>query len=209
LLEEIERDPAPYLNSIYLAVMFAQNGSAILVALVAEHYFADVGITLASVAFTLAYFVVVEAMSKTYGILHSHRPALSMAPIVEHDLSRVPIYREDLDRVEGILYAKDVLKALHQGRGRSDIGLRELVRPAHFVPESNKASSLLREMQREKFHMAIVIDEYGSNAGLVTLEDLLEELVGEIGTNTTWRSVTWSQSATGATAWTRACPSAS
>ena len=100
--------------------------------------------------------------------------------IVEHDLSRVPIYREYLDRVEGILYAKDVLKALHQGRGRSDIGLRELVRPAHFVPESNKASSLLREMQREKFHMAIVIDEYGSNAGLVTLEDLLEELVGEI-----------------------------
>jgi len=270
LLEEIERDPAPYLNSIYLAVMFAQNGSAILVALVAEHYFADVGIT-------LAYFVVVEAMSKTYGILHSDRAALSMAPIVwalgralalparlliglanvllpgkglkqgpfvseqdirsmaevgheegsieeterkmihsifefgdtivrqimvprpdivavevkttlqaaldmivEHDLSRVPIYREDLDRVEGILYAKDVLKALHQGRGRSDIGLRELVRPAHFVPESNKASSLLREMQREKFHMAIVIDEYGSNAGLVTLEDLLEELVGEI-----------------------------
>jgi len=275
LLEEIERDPAPYLNSIYLAVMFAQNGSAILVALVAEHYFADVGITLASVAFTLAYFVVVEAMSKTYGILHSDRTALSMAPIVwalgralaiparlliglanvllpgkglkqgpfvseqdirsmaevgheegsieeserqmihsifefgdtivrqimvprpdivavevktplqaaldmivEHDLSRVPIYREDLDRVEGILYAKDVLKALHQSR--SPIGLRELVRPAHFVPESNKASNLLREMQREKFHMAIVIDEYGSNAGLVTLEDLLEELVGEI-----------------------------
>src|SRR5207245_3094048 len=81
-------------------------------------------------------------------------------------------------RVEGILYAKDVLKAIHQGR--SQIGLRELVRPAHFVPESNKASSLLREMQREKFHMAIVIDEYGSTAGLVTLEDLLEELVGEI-----------------------------
>jgi CBS domain containing-hemolysin-like protein len=98
--------------------------------------------------------------------------------IVEHDLSRVPIYSEDLDRVEGILYAKDVLKALHQSR--SPIGLRELVRPAHFVPESNKASNLLREMQREKFHMAIVIDEYGSTAGLVTLEDLLEELVGAI-----------------------------
>src|SRR5437773_3613955 len=98
--------------------------------------------------------------------------------IVEHGLSRVPIYREDLDRVEGILYAKDVLKALHQGR--SDTGLRELMRPAHFVPESNKASNLLREMQREKFHMAIVIDEYGSTDGLVTLEDLLEELVGEI-----------------------------
>src|SRR5947199_6122105 len=82
VLEEIDRNHAPYLNSIYLAVMFVQNGSAILVALVTEHYFADVGITLVSVAFTLAYFVVVEAMSKTYGILHSDRAALSMAPIV-------------------------------------------------------------------------------------------------------------------------------
>src|SRR5438046_9569235 len=82
LLEEIERDPAPYLNSIYLAVMFAQNGSAILVALVAEHYFADVAITLASVAVTLAYFVIVEAMSKPYGILHIDTSALPIPPVL-------------------------------------------------------------------------------------------------------------------------------
>jgi CBS domain containing-hemolysin-like protein len=97
--------------------------------------------------------------------------------ILQHDVSRVPVYRGDLDRTEGILYAKDALKALHR---IADIALRDLIRPAHFVPESKLASDLLREMQREKFHIAIVIDEYGSTSGLVTLEDLLEELVGDI-----------------------------
>src|SRR5207244_8140982 len=83
-----------------------------------------------------------------------------------------------MDDIVGIIYAKDVLKALHQGRG--DSSLEELVRPARFVPESKKVAELLREMQRKKFHIALVTDEYGSISGLVTLEDLLEELVGEI-----------------------------
>jgi len=71
-----------------------------------------------------------------------------------------------------------VLKALHQGR--SDMPLADIVREAHFVPESKKVADLLREMQQEKFHIALVTDEYGSVSGLITLEDLLEELVGEI-----------------------------
>ena len=78
----------------------------------------------------------------------------------------------------GIVFAKDVLKALHQGK--HDMPLTDIVREAHFVPESKKVADLLREMQREKFHMALVTDEYGSVTGLVALEDLLEELVGEI-----------------------------
>ena len=78
----------------------------------------------------------------------------------------------------GIVFAKDVLKALHQGK--HDAPLAEVVREAHYVPESKKVADLLREMQREKFHMALVTDEYGSVTGLVSLEDLLEELVGEI-----------------------------
>src|SRR5207302_1754201 len=86
--------------------------------------------------------------------------------------------REDLDDIVGIVYAKDVLKALRQGR--EDVPLTEIVRPARFVPESKKCAELLREMQRKKFHIALVTDEYGSISGLVTLEDLLEELVGEI-----------------------------
>ena len=100
------------------------------------------------------------------------------ALVLLHGYSRIPVYKEDLDDVVGVAYAKDVLKALHQGK--ADIRLNEVVRPARFVPESKKVAELLKQMQRDKFHIAMVTDEYGSVSGLVTLEDLLEELVGEI-----------------------------
>jgi len=100
------------------------------------------------------------------------------ALVLEHGYSRIPVYREDLDDVVGMIFAKDVLKAFHQGK--QDMPLADVVRDAHFVPESKKVADLLREMQRLKFHIALVTDEYGSVSGLVTLEDLLEELVGEI-----------------------------
>ena len=89
-----------------------------------------------------------------------------------------PCIHEDLDDVVGVVFAKDVLKALHQGT--VDMPLADIVRQAHYVPESKKVADLLREMQREKFHQALVTDEYGSVTGIVALEDLLEELVGEI-----------------------------
>jgi CBS domain containing-hemolysin-like protein len=98
--------------------------------------------------------------------------------VLQHGYSRVPVFHENLDDVVGVIYAKDVLKAMHQDR--KDVPLPELVRPARFVPESKKCAELLREMQRKKFHISLVTDEYGSTSGLVTLEDLLEELVGEI-----------------------------
>ncbi len=101
-----------------------------------------------------------------------------MDVVLKHGFSRVPVFRDELDDIVGITYAKDVLKALHQGK--VDVPLTEIVRPAHFVPESKKVSELLREMQQKKFHLAMVSDEHGSVSGLVTLEDLLEELVGEI-----------------------------
>ncbi|MDP9328652.1 MAG: hemolysin family protein [Actinomycetota bacterium] len=100
------------------------------------------------------------------------------ALVLTHGYSRVPVFHEDLDNVVGICYAKDVLKAIHQGK--HDSPLAEVVREAHYVPETKKIADLLREMQKEKFHIALVTDEYGSVSGLVTLEDLLEELVGEI-----------------------------
>jgi CBS domain containing-hemolysin-like protein len=100
------------------------------------------------------------------------------ALVLEHGYSRVPVYHEDLEDVVGIIYAKDVLKALHQGK--HDAPLNEIVRETHYIPETKKVAELLREMQRDKFHIALVTDEYGSVSGLVTLEDLLEELVGEI-----------------------------
>ncbi|MEP7059813.1 MAG: hemolysin family protein, partial [Actinomycetota bacterium] len=100
------------------------------------------------------------------------------ALVLEHGISRIPVYKEDLDDVVGIVFAKDVLKAFHQGEASQ--GLADLMREVRFVPETKKVAELLREMQREKFHLALVTDEYGSVTGLVSLEDLLEELVGEI-----------------------------
>src|SRR5437867_8189508 len=100
------------------------------------------------------------------------------ALVLRHGFSRIPVFQEDLDNVVGFVFAKDVLKALYQGK--AEMPLTDIVRPAHFVPESKKVADLLREMQQEKFHIALVTDEYGSVSGLVTLEDLLEELVGEI-----------------------------
>ena len=102
------------------------------------------------------------------------------ALVLQHGTSRIPVYnaKEDLDDVVGIVFAKDVLKALHQGK--HDMPLRDIVREANYVPESKKVAELLREMQRGKYHMALVTDEYGSVTGLVSMEDLLEELVGEI-----------------------------
>jgi CBS domain containing-hemolysin-like protein len=275
LLEQIESDPARYLNSVYLCVMFAQNGSAILVAILAQHYLGDVGITVLAVGFTLVYFVIVEAMSKTFAILHSDRVALFLAPfawllgrslaiptraliglgnvllpgkglpqgpfiieqeirsladvghqdggieahekemihsvfefgdlivrnvmvprpdivaldlgspldvaaelIVRSGFTRIPVYRGDLDHTEAMVHVKDVLDGLRQGR--HDKVLAELVRPVHFVPDFKRLVDLLREMKQERFHLAMVTDEYGSLVGLVTREDLLEELVGQM-----------------------------
>lgn len=274
LLEKIASDLPPYLNAIYLAVLLVQNGSAMLVAILSEHFFGGIGIALVSIGFTFVYFVLVEAMGKTFAVLHSDRVALLLAPIVwllakvlalptrvliwianvllpgkgleqgpfvtpneirtmaevgheegaideaekemidsvfhfrnavarqvmvprpdvvgidlasslaeahqlfvEHGLSRMPAYRGDLDATEGIVHAKDLMRAQQGARGGA---LADIMRPVHFVPESKRLVDLLKEMREHKFHMVLVVDEFGSVAGLVTLEDLLEELVGEI-----------------------------
>ncbi len=93
-------------------------------------------------------------------------------------LSRFPVYRENIDDIVGIVYAKDLMRAERDGDERRTVAM--LMRAPHFVPETKKVSELLREMQTRKTHIAVVVDEYGGTAGLVTLEDLLEELVGEI-----------------------------
>jgi CBS domain containing-hemolysin-like protein len=275
LLEEIEDKLPRYLNSVYLSVMCVQNGSAILVAILADRLWGQLGVTVASAVFTIGYFVSVEAMSKTFAVLHSDRVALTLAPVVwllgrilywptrgliglanvllpgkgleqgpfvseesirwmaevgheegsiaeqekelihsvfhfaetvvrevmkprpdiiavqieqplrvaqdlmiRHGHSRLPVYRGDLDHIEGALFAKDVMNVLHHGR--TDTRIEDLIRPVQFVPESKHVAELLTEMQRRKFQLAMVTDEYGSVSGLVTMEDLLEELVGDI-----------------------------
>ncbi len=98
--------------------------------------------------------------------------------IREKGHSRIPIYEDRIDNIKGIVHAKDLIPFLdHPDR---KLNLPALARPAYFVPESKKIDDLLREFQREKIHMAIVVDEYGGTAGLVTMEDVIEEIVGEI-----------------------------
>ena len=97
--------------------------------------------------------------------------------IVSVGHSRIPIYEESIDNVVGILYAKDLLPLLKGGR---EPDLRKIVRAPVFVPESTSVDDLLHMLQRQKVHLAIVLDEYGGTAGLVTIEDLIEEIVGEI-----------------------------
>jgi putative hemolysin len=96
--------------------------------------------------------------------------------ITEEQFSRYPVIGKDLNDIRGILYAKDFLNALAKGI----VDIRKLIKPPYFIPETMKISKLLKEMQRKRIHMALVIDEYGGVSGLVTMEDLLEEIVGEI-----------------------------
>ncbi|MCX6043474.1 MAG: hemolysin family protein [Chloroflexi bacterium] len=92
--------------------------------------------------------------------------------------SRIPVYEEHVDQILGILYAKDLLKCFRDQR--TDAPIRELLRPPYFVPVSKKVHALLKEMQQGHVHIAVVVDEYGGIAGLVTIEDLIEEIVGDI-----------------------------
>lgn len=97
--------------------------------------------------------------------------------VIEHGYSRLPVYRENLDTIEGILYVKDLLAHLKEPL---DFNWQSLIRPAYFVPETKKINDLLEEFQLKKVHMAIVVDEYGGTSGIVTMEDIIEEIVGEI-----------------------------
>ncbi len=97
--------------------------------------------------------------------------------IIEEGFSRLPVYLGDIDNVIGIVHSKDLLKALIENRFRT---LKEIMRPVHFIPESMKINELLRDFQKNHYQMAIVTNEFGATAGLVTMEDIIEELVGEI-----------------------------
>ena len=97
--------------------------------------------------------------------------------IVDNNYSRIPVYQDNTDNIRGILYIKDLLPHLSKG---SNFRWQSLIRPPYFVPETKKIDDLLREFQENKVHIAIVVDEFGGTSGIVTLEDILEEIVGEI-----------------------------
>jgi len=97
--------------------------------------------------------------------------------IVDSGFSRIPVYIDSFDNIKGILYIKDILPHSHKG---DSFKWQSLIRPPFYVPETKKINSLLKEFQKNKVHLAVVIDEYGGTSGIVTLEDVLEEIVGEI-----------------------------
>jgi CBS domain containing-hemolysin-like protein len=98
--------------------------------------------------------------------------------IIKEKYSRLPVYRDTIDNIEGMIYVRDLLQAWSDGN--EDLAVTEILRDAYFVPETKTADELLKSMQLGHIQIAIVIDEYGGVAGLVTVEDLLEEIVGEI-----------------------------
>lgn len=100
-----------------------------------------------------------------------------LSAIINSGYSRIPIYEESFDHIKGILYIKDLLPYLQENE---DFNWQKLIRTSYYVPETKKINDLLKEFQTNKIHMAIVIDEYGGTSGIVTLEDILEEIVGEI-----------------------------
>lgn len=104
----------------------------------------------------------------------------ALALFVQSGYSRVPVIGEDTDDIRGVLYLKDVLGRIHRQPEAADMPVHNIMREAKFVPEMKLVDDLLREMQVQRFHMALVVDEYGGIAGLVTLEDVVEELIGEV-----------------------------
>lgn len=114
----------------------------------------------------------------TVAMSDQHTVGDAIGIVIAHGYSRVPVYAEGIDDVVGVVHAKDLMRA-ERDKGESSPAVA-VARTPRFVPETKRIALLLREMQAEKFHIAIVVDEYGGTAGVVTLEDLIEELVGEI-----------------------------
>jgi CBS domain containing-hemolysin-like protein len=106
-------------------------------------------------------------------------PEQALAAVLDSPYTRYPVYRESLDDIVGVLHVRDLFTAIHD-RGLNAVHLEKIVRPAYIVPETKDLASLLQEFRRTNNHFAVVVDEYGGMAGICTLEDLLEEIVGEI-----------------------------
>jgi putative hemolysin len=100
-----------------------------------------------------------------------------MEQVNKQGFSRIPVYKESIDHIQGILYIKDLLPYLNE---TEDFKWQKLLRPGYFVPETKKLDSLLKDFQSKRVHMAVVVDEYGGTAGVITLEDLIEEIIGDI-----------------------------
>jgi CBS domain containing-hemolysin-like protein len=276
-LARLASQPERFLNALLVTVTICQTAQAFLTSILAARLFGTVGVIVAFVLNVIVFFVLAEAVPKTYAVLHPERAAMISTPItaalvrfpplqliskgligltnvilpgrglkqgpfvseqellgiveaaaedevieleereliesiiefgdtvarevmvprpdmvviphdatvrgaldlaIEHGFSRIPVMGEGEDEVVGLGHAKDLMRAERDGKG--DEPAASVARPARFIPENKPLNRLMREMQAEKSHLVIVLDEYGDIAGMVTLEDCLEELVGEI-----------------------------
>ncbi len=276
-LARLASHPERFLNALLVTVTICQTGQAFLTSIVADNLFGTPGVIVAFVLNVVVFFVLAEAVPKTYAVIHPERAALLSTPAtsvlvsfpplqliskgligltnvllpgkglkqgpfvseqellgiveaaaddeviereereliesiiefgdtvarevmvprpdmvaiphdatitgaldiaIEHGYSRLPVLGEGDDEIVGLAHTKDLMGAEREGRGAEPAAT--VARPARFIPENKPLSRLMREMQAGKFHLAIVVDEYGDIAGMVTLEDCLEELVGEI-----------------------------
>jgi CBS domain containing-hemolysin-like protein len=276
-LLDLVREPERFLNPVILAVNIGATVQAVLTGIVADRLFGPVGVVVGTVVNVVVFFILTEALPKTWAVLNPERAALFSArpvrwlvrfwplrilsrafigitnviikgkglkegpfvsenellgivqtaaddEVIEHEereliesviefgdtvvrevmvprtdmvtvdaddlvgdsvalaidqgFSRMPVCGTGIDDIVGVVYTKDLVRAERAGRGSEPV--TRIMRKAHFVPETKKVDRMLREMQAGKNHLAIVVDEYGGTAGLVTMEDLLEELVGDI-----------------------------
>jgi CBS domain containing-hemolysin-like protein len=276
-LAKLASQPERFLNALLVTVTICQTAQAFLTSILAARLFGTIGVIVAFILNVIVFFVLAEAVPKTYAVLHPERAAQISTPItaalvrfpplqliskgligltnvilpgrglkqgpfvseqellgiveaaaedeviereereliesiiefgdtvarevmvprpdmiviphdatvtgaldiaIEHGLSRLPVMGDDEDEVVGLGHAKDLMRAERDGRGNEPAA--SVAREVRFIPENKPLNRLMREMQAEKFHLAIVLDEYGDIAGMVTLEDCLEELVGEI-----------------------------
>ncbi|NWF67881.1 MAG: HlyC/CorC family transporter [Chloroflexi bacterium] len=104
----------------------------------------------------------------------------ALGTFIKSGFSRIPVFEDSIDNIKGLLYAKDLLSVWRRGDSSENTRIQDLLRPAYFVPETKKAGVLLKELQNQNIHMAMVVDEYGGTAGLVTIENLIEEIIGDI-----------------------------
>jgi CBS domain containing-hemolysin-like protein len=276
-LLDLVREPERFLNPVILAVNIGATVQAVLTGIVADRLFGPVGVVVGTLLNVVVFFILTEALPKTWAVLNPERAALATArpvrwlvrfwplrimsrafigitnviikgkglkqgpfvsegellgivqtaaddEVIEHEereliesviefgdtvvrevmvprtdmvtvhaddlvgdcvelaieqgFSRMPVCGTGIDDIVGVVYTKDLVRAERAGRGGEQVA--RIMRKAHFVPETKKVDRMLREMQAGKNHLAIVVDEYGGTAGLVTMEDLLEELVGDI-----------------------------
>src|SRR5947209_4177274 len=190
-LQRLQRDPNRFLSTVLLintvALIIASSSTTLLTDDVFHRWGVPgpqlIYLALAvSLVLSVLLLLLAEVTPKTLAIRYAERNS-SLQDIVrvfkQHRHTRLPVFKGDLDHIVGLIHAKDLL-LFYTLAGAPEFNVERILRPIQFTPETKKVDELLHEMRIKKVHMMIVVDEYGGTAGLVSLEDLLEEIVGEI-----------------------------